>query len=65
VNESAVARPAAPGVRERVEPVRNRIGRLALNLLLLAISGVALVPLFWMLSTSLKATGTNMSGHLS
>src|SRR5437763_13831278 len=53
------ARVAAGGMAgARARGLGDRLGRLALNLLLLAISAVALVPLAWMLSTSLKATGT-------
>ena len=55
---SAVARPVAASLGRHAEPVRNRVGRLVLNILLIAVSAVALVPLLWMLSTSLKAAGT-------
>src|SRR5439155_11657521 len=53
---AAQARVASTRLRARDQ--RDRLGRIALNGLLLAISAVALVPLAWMVSTSLKATGT-------
>jgi multiple sugar transport system permease protein len=53
-------RQAAPtrAATARRERLGDRLGRLGLNLLLLTISAVALVPMFWMLSTSLKPNGT-------
>src|SRR5262245_14701796 len=45
-------------IRGRGVWLRSLVGRVALHGLLVALSIVALVPIAWMLSTSLKASGT-------
>jgi multiple sugar transport system permease protein len=55
VSERAVASPRVASDRWRLSP-----GRLVAHATLLVVSAVALLPLVWMLSTSLKAKGTEL-----